>query len=704
MSTVPVSDVAGGTVEPQFRPRTDPPGLTVIDPLERSQFSLETSRPVEPRRIPASGFEAPIDVVTSITTAWLELPIVAAAYVRSTDNELLLAVDHETNATLPADDYYIELTTPIKTYLHVRSAVEIDTSNERLTISFGGETTVEVGSRSHHTRPGGTVTVTDDPRDAMAAVSTFGSALKTTSPERSFPTLRGHPPAVEFGDELHVPDELQPPETGVAIELPPEYDFLFPAAPLSYYLGARVVPGERPRIVTDNRTFSLDPPGRSFEHEIERVLKQTFFLDCVTRTTGLYRLDLHERQQVESVVDFDFATLYDRPLTEQVETYLDVPFESLAEFLPTWRLAVHVTNDAENVSHLPYVLRDIPLVRTTSTVRETNETVTTAGNIREFARAVEPETNQPVGRTPDEKYVTQPESDTLESAWLGEGVPIGGNKLLRAGFENRLNREQSTDDIRITIVCNDSKMQAECEDTLYGDRETLPFDVSCYRDCSTDELRHHLREQTDFFHYIGHVEDNALVCHDGVVDPVNVEDVGVDMFLLNACRSYVPGTRLIEAGSIGGIVTHSEIGNAGATVVGQTIARLLNAGFSLRVALSIARSQRLVGNQYIVVGDGGVEIAQAESGNPCLLFVESLDDGEYALRSRVYPADGRSTGSVVMPFIDGVQTYFLAGGDLPTFTVEEAELQRYFSLERLPVVYDGELLWSSEIDMARDFS
>ncbi|WP_227374611.1 hypothetical protein [Haladaptatus halobius] len=57
-----------------------------------------------------------------------------------------------------------------------------------------------------------------------------------------------------------------------------------------------------------------------------------------------------------------------------------------------------------------------------------------------------------------------------------------------------------------------------------------------------------------------------------------------------------------------------------------------------------------------------------------------------------------------MPFIDGVQTQFLAGGDLPTFTVSEAELQRYFELEDLPVVYDGDLFWSSEIDVSREFS
>ncbi|WP_435155216.1 hypothetical protein [Haladaptatus sp. DFWS20] len=704
MSNVSVSEVGGGDMIPQFKPCDDLPGLTVIDPLERNQYSVETSRPVELRNVSASDLQAPVGVATSITTARLGFSTFVAAYVRTTDNELVMTVDHETNTTLPRDEYYIELTTPVKTYLHVHSVVEIDTSNERLDISFGGETSVKIGSRSRHTRPSRTVTTTRDPVDMMAAVSSFGSALKTTSPERSFPTLRGHPPAVEIGDELHVPDDLHPPKTGVTIEIPPEYGSIFPVTPLSYYLGARLVPSSRPRIVTNRSVFSLDHPNRGFEAEVERVLKQTFFFDCVTRTEGLYRFDLYERQQIEPLVDFDFADLYDVSLAERLDAYLDVPYSTVAEFFPTWRLAIHVTNEPENVEQLPYVLADIPLVKTVSKTREANEEAATVGDIRDFARSVESNANRPVGRAPNEQYVTPPDTDTTERAWLGEGAPVGGNKLLPSGFAHRLGRNHSTGDIKITIVCNDPKMQAECEHPLYGNRDGLPFDVSTYRNCSTAQLRDLLREQADFFHYIGHVEDGAFVCHDGVLDPVDIASVGVDMFLLNACRSYVPGKRLVEAGSIGGIVTYSEVGNAGATAVGRTIARLLNTGFPLRSALAIARGQRLVGNQYVVVGDGGVEVAQSDGAIPLVHFVESLDDGRYLLRSRVHPTNGRSMGSTVLPFIDGVQTHSLAGGDLPVFTVTADELQHYLELEDLPLIYDGTLRWASEIDVARDLS
>jgi hypothetical protein len=245
-------------------------------------------------------------------------------------------------------------------------------------------------------------------------------------------------------------------------------------------------------------------------------------------------------------------------------------------------------------------------------------------------------------------------------------------------------------------------MRAEYRDRPYG-HDDLPFDVTVDRNCSTAELRDHLCTSTDLFHYVGHVENEAFVCHDGRLHPDDVADVDVDMFLLNACRSYVPGKRLVEAGSIGGIVTYSEIGNAGATVIGRTIARLLNVGFPLRSALSIAKRRRFVGNQYVVVGDGGVQVVQSERA-PMVFVVEPLGNDEYELRVRTYSTNRHSVGSFAVPYIENERTAYLLGGDLSPFTVSGEELQRYLGFEETAVVYDDDLYWTSEVDVERDFS
>lgn len=147
------------------------------------------------------------------------------------------------------------------------------------------ESEVVFGARSHHTRPAVIITTTTDSEDLMRTVTAFDSALKTTSPERAYPTLRGNPPTVELGEELDIPGGLAPPATGITIELPPACKYVYPVAALAYYLGAEVTPSNEPLIRTDEG-FTLPLGPNEFERRVERTLKQVFFLDYLTRTEG----------------------------------------------------------------------------------------------------------------------------------------------------------------------------------------------------------------------------------------------------------------------------------------------------------------------------------------------------------------------------------------------------------------------------------
>jgi hypothetical protein len=252
-------------------------------------------------------------------------------------------------------------------------------------MSFEEPAEMVLGARSYHSQPAATITTTENPRDVMQAVSAMGSALKTTSPERSFPTLRGHPPAIELGDELRIPDGLDAPDTGIRIEVPPVREAVYVVAPLAYYLGAEVVPGDQPRLVTDDGFEHRLAPD--FEESVERVLKQTFFLDCIVWTEGRYPVELHERTAIDNDLDLEPAALYHRSSAERLAAYLSVRFETVQEHLPTWKLTTHVAPEPENVEILPFLIDDLAIVRMPEGTT-VSRAVSQANAVEQFARDV----------------------------------------------------------------------------------------------------------------------------------------------------------------------------------------------------------------------------------------------------------------------------------------------------------------------------
>ncbi len=687
-------------MKPIFRSSGDS-SITIIDPIQRRQYPLQLS--MSPRLEPADTeqFYFPVDNAVTLSTENIVLPYVVGVHVRTLEGETIVRAEEFAYEELPEQEYIVELNGRIKVYLRVTSELTIASSTERMELDFGTTTRVQVGARSYHERPGTTITTTTEPSDVMKAISTFGSALKTTSCERSLPSLRGHPPQIELGDELQIPEELSTPESGITIEIPPKIEMIYPVSTLVYYLGANVIPGNRPRLITD-RGFcrAFDRSVRAFESEVEQVFKQIFFFDCITRTEGYYQIELNERQAIEKYVDFAFDELYQKPLAEQIEAYLDVPFHLIKKFLPTWPLTTYATDELRNVESLPFLANNFSLIRMAKKQEHKTE-MTFPDPVSGFLRSSGTEDR---GHSVDEykSYVSPPETDSLERAWLGTGNPLGANKIIKDAFDNKLDRDSSTDGIKIAVVCNESEMSPEYDDgdNLYGERDELEFNIDVYRNLSVDELETVFATETDFLHYIGHLTDDGFVCRDGGLDIKDVDDVAVDTFLLNGCRSYEQGKQLIEAGSIGGIVTYSHIGNKSATTIGRLIARLLNRGFSLRSALTLAREHQIVGNQYLVVGDGSVEIAQSENGTPMKCSIESgsIDD-DFEVKLTTYPTLEQGMGSLYRPYIDEIQPYFLTGGDLPTFTLSDDSLSQFLRLEQVPVLFENDLGWSTEFEV-----
>lgn len=684
-------------------------GLSIYDPIENARFELSTASSITLESSPANDFYFPVDTAVAFDATAIEIPKRVPLFVRTQDGTMVTSVETTDVSSVSSDEYLLEpMSMPMKLYIAVDSALTFHPSESSLTVTFEDSCPVRVGARSFHDSPAGTITVTDDIDDAMAAVSLFGSALKTTSCERSFPTLRGHPPLVERGETFAVPDGIETPETGIDLVIPPEWESLMPVASLAYYLGANVVAGSDPRLVAGEFEHALDGPG-GYAATVNRTLQQVFFLDCLTRTEGYYPVELYERTQVESSLALDFADLYNRPLDEQIAAYLSVPFETLESHMLDWHLTTDVLPSVETLPALPYLADDLSLLRTPQNSTTTSATPmpeaieeftrTRATAMGGFTRSTTDFTRDVGGwdwGEDDELFQLDP-VETVEHAWVGNGYPVGANKVTLDSLRRR-NDVSPPDESVLTVhvVCNDPEMAEEnVVSEFYGLHDFITYNVSVHEETTTDELAVLFESSADFLHYIGHVNEDGFQCVDGYLHAESLDSVNVDAFILNACHSYKQGKLLVEKGSRGGVVTLSEVINTSATRVGRALARLLNAGFSLRSALAIAKDEVLVAVEYITLGDGGLTLCQSENGTPMLSQVRSEGD-EYLLEPVAFPVSNHGIGTMINPEVESTSLHYLASGSLNVFSLSESELMDTVDSGLLPLKIGTELYWGDE--------
>ena len=677
-------------MEPEFTALVDPDGVRITDPIERTRFDLHAPTAVSPDLTDTESFYFPIDTAVEVRTRRLTTTKGLDVYARDDCGNMVGESSGGSMLSLPPDSYNLELaSTQMKVYLAVESEVEVSGDTEAVDISFGDETRVEVGARSLHETPAGTITVPDEVGATMDAVSLLGSALKTTTCERSFPSLRGHPPLLEPGEEFAVSGEVTRPETGVKVEVPERREAVYEAAPLAYYFGADVVPGEEPRLVTDEFAYSLDGP-EGFQSAVARVLQQVFFLDCVTRTEGYYEVDLRERKRLEPEVDLDFESLYDASLAEQLERYLELDHEVVEPHLPRWKVTMDVTPTHDNVAVLPFAADELALVRCPD-APDPSAVEPEPRELGSFYRGASED-------APVTSDVIKPEPvDTIEHVWVGEEMPIGASKATPESLKRRLDVTPKHH-ISVDVVCNDDRMREEdVVGDIYGTRDLYDFDVSVHNDLTTDQLRDLLVSGTDFLHYIGHVTDSGLKCSDGLLDAAELDETGVRGFFLNGCRSYEQGEKLVAKGSQVGVVTLAKIGNEPATEVGTELARLLNHGFPMQSALSVVTDVSTPDRQYVIVGDGSQELVEAKCGAPSILTVEEEREG---VSVQMIPH------ITVSCALGGLRTIKINGENInciSSTTVNEEvsrdSLSDFFDAGTVPVQLSGDVRWSDELSV-----
>lgn len=674
-------------------------GLRVVDTIEEVEYVVEAG-PVTPEPAETGLFPAPVDDAVRIRSTRLYLPTVVDYHLRGPDGE------PRERATGPArvveEETFFEATnTPMKLYLRFDGPATVEEGENGTRIRFEEPSAVVVGPRSLHQRPEGTIAVPETPAGIARGLSLFSSALKTTSPERSFPTLRGHPPLLEFGQEFDGA-RLNRPETGIRLEIPERYSSVFTVAPLAYYLGAEIVTGvDSPRLVAGDEWFPL---GGDLREATANTLRHCFLLDCITRTEGRYPVSLRERNELAERTTIAPERWYELPIAERTAAYLSVPKDATDDLLD-WHLTADIEPAAGNAEILPFIVDDLAMVRSPTPLSDRGSPPPEPDDVDDFFRtAGGPALQRRTTENTDshgESVISPVEADTYGHIWVGEKFPMGSSKPTVDAYRRRLGRQPSDDSTTtVTLVCNDEEMLAEIDEELYGFFDMLTFEVRSHHDLTKAELREVLQTETSFLHYVGHVDDDGVQCADGFLDLRTLSGTGADAFLLNGCTSYEQGQALVEAGAFGGVVTLTSVSNTTATKTGTHLANLLDIGFDFHGALDVIRRMRISRQNYVVVGDGSVTISQSTSGVQYAMEVDSYENGRLDVTCIGYPTSRFKIGSMGRTFLEQGDAQYIPVGEFSTYDVPPERFQQAMGSHRMPLLFDGELRWSNRIDFS----
>ncbi|WP_254531061.1 hypothetical protein [Natrinema gelatinilyticum] len=691
-----------------FTETTDPTGIEVYDSIEQRRLQIGASGTVSFDSIDPEQFCFPVDRTCRLETDCLSFSQLYSVTVHDETGRTEANFDAGETTRLEDRPQFVGLSGPIKLYCRIDAPGTIDIGLTSIQIRTDRETAIELGARSPHDQPVGTITTPPDIESVMEAVAALPSALKTDTAERTWPTLRGHPPLIELGEQFDVPDPVDLPDGDITLTIPSEFSSLYQTAPLAFFLGATIRPGSEPMLETSQFDYSLST-DRSFEDEIATLLKRFFLLDCLTRTEGVFQYELLERTALEEDLPFDLAETYDLSLPRRLEQYLEVPFDVVEPHVPRWPLTAHVPSTPESATFLPFIVNELGIVRdTTGRPPESIPQPETpnSGLVRTMSTVpsttVRSTTVRSTSSLRDESTFVVPSvtDESVEHAWFGDGIPQRASKATLEAYRNQLDNRDRSSSIEILLVCNDARMIDEHDllDGTYGNRDALPFEIHSEFGVEAERLADLLTGGGfDFFHYIGHATEDGIRCSDGDLDVRELESVDLGVFFLNACRSYEQGLALTRRGAFGGVSTYADVINEHAVTAGETMARLLNRGFPLRAALEIARTNVGLGDQYLIVGDGSADIAQSDGGAPMVVELErnGADSFDFAVQS--YSTKEFKLGTATESTLPSVADRHLSPGQTSYSSADSDDVRDYLIWNETPVRIDGELQWNDGI-------
>jgi hypothetical protein len=675
------------------------------------------------------------DLTVSGRTRRLSFPNVLVQVVDLDDDSVLRFSANTTPQQPSTGRYLLKIDTSVRAYLRFDGTPEISrVGSERVDVTFPEPTAVSVGFEGSVDGPDGAVTVPETVRGVAAGFSTFGAAADVTTADRSWPSVRNHPPLLRFGDGREVSDSVREagPDTGIELTVPAELEYLLVSVSLSYYLGAKITVAEGcdPRLDVNGRSLSLgsdSPVGThdsvtrtdsdavaAYASRCATLLRRVVYGDCLIREASPYGGSLGTADPARDL-GLDSQSLYDAPIAERVTRYLDAPFENVRDSFPRWSVALSVDSRYDNARTLSRVAHTLPAVAPATGDTVTTRMATDHTHQRDTGLRADGDAAH-VGPARSSEVYDERETPAVTRrvrpdhvwgrvhGWLADGIPVEGYDALAEGFQNRDRFRGATGDTpSVHVVLNGTDDYEELSRAVeHYRRQTarLDLDVSIQTNLSVAELARTFERETDLLHFVGHHERRGLECRDGYFSAETLSVSNARTFFLNACGSHPEGVTLVEKGSVAGCVTTRDVIDEMAAEVGVTMARLLAHGFTVADAMAEARRSVIVPSDYLVVGDGTHVVTQSDDLGSKRIGLTPLDE-ETAEQTRfrlTYDIDSPThVGAESVGSLDGEDDGPYLFGKTREYEPSPEELREYLSVPGAPVRYDRELVGRDEL-------
>lgn len=640
-----------------------------------------------------------VDTTIAGRTTGLHFPDAAVAVESAADDRWTIFDAHAGPLALPDGRHVVQIETAVPVYVALAAPGELSrrAGDGAFSIRLARPSAVTVGFRSRVDRPRHTIAVPETLPGALRAVRYLSAAIDTDAPDKSYPTQRAHPPRIDFGPAVDVPEPVSRAAavTDITVSVPRALEPLLVTAPLVYYLQADVefaagsaVTVDAPDLIEPVRLGVSSP----LEADVSDLLQRVFYLDCLVRNAGPYDVALREQSLLEGLA-VDAAELYAQSGGERLASYLRADFPAIADGLPDWHLSVVVEPRLANVRALPYLLDRLSLVQVPAPVAVAKQTAAAESVPLSYAGRSSGD-----DRGHGQRVVRNASRLGVFQGWLAPGRPIDAFRVTRAAFEHRFRFHQHADGPRtVVVVINDEDMLEEraVVEEIYGARAAeLAIEVTVEEAPSREGLADILASPADFLHYIGHCDPAGLRCPDGSLSVTAVDRTDVQTFFLNACGSFDQGLELVRRGSVAGAVTLHDVLNPEATRVGVAFARLVMHGFSVNHALALAGRRSLSNKFYTVVGDGTHRLSQGEDTFPSDLAAERVGDDRFRLEFN-FPQSS-VPGGLAVPTLPDESEYVLRGASY-TSVLDESRFVEFLTNVSVPVVYGDELYWSTAL-------